>query len=214
MTSYNYSKLTCPDCGRTDTCPQMASTNGFGWRQWSDGWGRGDYWQTETGLLACWCGAVFTSGEANPEYDGRHRPSSSSTGCIGECRTDDAWRAVHLRRWRNEGTERLARLQCLWGIEESERMRSPSADVAVSTLPPPSLALSPESKENMERLIALLEPHNDYGLVAGDILRRLGRFDEAIATYKADETLPPRWSGLLCGLAANEHSELVELPVH
>ena len=192
----------------------MASTNNLGWRQWSDGWGRGDYWQTETGLLVCRCGAVFTAEEANPEHDGRHWPSSPQTGGIPECRSGNAWLAIRFRRWGSEGAERLVRLQCLWGIEEGERMLSPLADAAVSALPPPPHALSRESEENMERLLRLLESVDGYGLVRGDIQRRLCRFDMAISIYRADETIPAQWSDILCELARNEHSELVELPVH
>ncbi|WP_144036724.1 hypothetical protein [Sphingopyxis witflariensis] len=293
MTSYSYSKVTCPDCGQTDTCPLMASTNSSGWRQWSDGWGRGGYCQTEAGVLACRCGAVFTADEGNPEYDGMHRPSSPQTGMISQCRPEDVSLAIRLRLWRSEGTERLVRLQCWWDIEEEERMQSPLADAAISALPPglcapaphpeenvellasaddfgrqrdyimrglrrlderiaehkayeapptnwspadwafalheaemsrhalsgellylrPPCVLPPDTEENMERLLGLLALIDGHSLVRGDILRRLGRFDEAIATYAADGALPARWSALLCELAANGHSELVELPV-
>jgi len=52
--------LTCPHCSKETLSTQPASTNNFGWRQWSDGWGEGHCSRTQSGLLYCLkCRYVF-----------------------------------------------------------------------------------------------------------------------------------------------------------
>lgn len=52
--------LTCPSCGRDGEQFSLSSSNTFGWRQWSDGWGEGLYGPIELSLRHCsFCETIF-----------------------------------------------------------------------------------------------------------------------------------------------------------
>lgn len=74
--------LICPSCARDGEQFSLGSSNTFGWRQWSDGWGEGDCGPTQSSLRRCSaCDTVFSqviakwrprdSNESVPRFLGR-----------------------------------------------------------------------------------------------------------------------------------------------
>jgi hypothetical protein len=118
--------------------------------------------------------------------------------------------ALEAGRLIGEETEFRLRLQCWWDWNsqyrkevgnEPAQMAAPSKDR--NEIPEDLLA-------NLAQLLPMLQAKG-LDAIAGDILRRQGRFSEAITRFKADKQLRPEWCEKLIALARKGRPELVEI---
>jgi hypothetical protein len=186
-------RLQCPHCGLQWGDYAIRSTNGFGLRQRSDGYGEGDYHVPETRLRACDCGELFIAD--------RH--------CVGE----DERGAL---RWsRKPGIEDLERALAAGGSESPELefelrlwLYWETNHIAREEAGRPAIARS----QDLQRLLTLAQglPRSPV-LLIGQILRDLGRFKEAAGLY---ETLVDNeaWCARLMELTHGGRSDLIYLP--
>lgn len=269
--------LTCPSCHGEGRHFSTRSSNSFGWRQWSDGWGAGTYGSTETGLLHCSsCDMVFPEAicewrddkERNPlpRFLGRSQGSKSkpqvnkSSGKKltlfermaalsrdGEDHTHDldddetvpersafptrpscefrsmtscysdygrwgrsAREALAANRWLGDRTELVLRLQWWWDWNALARESAPNLTEALAEDAPAWEPVPVDMVENLERLLPLISRGRNT-LLAGEILRRLGRFEDAIVSYETDEESPADWRMSLIALARQGKTGLVEM---
>lgn len=210
--------LICPNCSKEAPSTFPSSTNNFGWRQWSDGWGEGSCSRTRSGLIYCAiCRYVFP--KASCKW--RHADGTNSTTELRElCATYGQHSGLSARdalsdgRWLEEETEYLLRLQWWWDWNHNARRGAPSAEWVLSF--PLSFSLSGDAAiptdlfDNLERLLQLLGS-SDRKFFSGEILRRLGRFDEAEEFFNGDTVARPEWRTLLAKLSAYKKSGIVEL---
>jgi hypothetical protein len=185
-------RLQCPQCGREWGDYSTTSTNGFGWRQRSDGFGNGTYHVPETGLRACDCGTLFLSYEH----------------CVGEDKenalpwsrrpdTADLQRALAVGRFESREFELELRVWLYWLANDAPSAAADRDHIVRS--------------QDLPRLLTLVEAlERPPLLLVGQLLRDVGRFEDAIELY---ESLPEHVVGRqqLIDLARDRRQDLVWL---
>ena len=136
----------------------------------------------------------------------------SVTSCYSEYGRGgrSAREALAANLWLGENTERALRLRWWWDWNALARETAPNLTLALAEDVPTCEPVPVDMVENLERLLPMISPGRNT-LLAGEILRRLGRFDDAIVCYDADEESLPEWRMSLIALARQGKAGLVEL---
>lgn len=220
MTSFRTIYLRCPTCRTILSASVLASSNNFGQRLWSDGWGCARLSSPRSPLRVCTCGALFSpAGTAvTAETAARSLAPTWRTlwglrGKAGQTELAEAELAdfsTILRDIRSgqlsaldAGSQLLARRWLWWGANHAQR-----GEGRWSKITPPDMTPN-EGRENLEALVALLEGQG-FGacLELGDAYRQLGRFGEAAAIY---QNIEGDLRGQLEQLARNKMVSVVEV---
>jgi hypothetical protein len=167
MTTIVKVRLECPHCGRQWGDYSTTSTNGIGWRQRSDGYGEGHYHVPETALRVCNCGGLFLAHQ--------HRTGDDERGTLTWSRKPDfeeLERVSAAGQFESDEFE-LELTGWLYWIANHAPWAAGDRDRIVRS-------------QDLPRLLTLLQTlASPPLLLAGQILRDLGRFDEAVELYKS-----------------------------
>lgn len=119
---------------------------------------------------------------------------------------------VSLRRWSPQNdVEPILRLGWWWNEASEARKHALSIDDALNAEKEASLFLSERILENMMRLIEVLGNEARTSIIMGDIKRRLGNFDAAIAAYLRMPSYQTELSGKLVALSQKKYRSVVRI---
>ena len=154
--------------------------------------------------------------ESAPERSAFPTRPSCEFRSLTSCYSDDGrWRrsareALAANRWLGDSTELALRLQWWWDWNALARKTAPNLPQALAGDVPACEPVPVDMVDNLERLLPLISLGRNT-LLAGEILRRLGRFEDAIVSYEADEESPAEWRMSLIELARQGEAGLVEM---
>ncbi len=182
-------RLQCPHCGRQSTDSSTMSTNGADWRQRSDGYGQGAYYSPQTDLRACDCGGLFLArkhcvGEDDrapfqlsrmPDEDAeqwRFRFEQELASWARRPNADDLERALAVGQFETAEFELELRLWLYWTANDAPGAADARDRIAAS--------------QDLPRLLTMVQAMAPPPvLLVGQILRDLGRFEEAAQLYES-----------------------------
>lgn len=231
MTTHEEWVVKCPSCERAYDLFWISSGNNFGGKFWSDGCATSDCSYPLTGLYFCnVCRWVFTIGDCekiapdDPSVDDLFssrrkwlRNVAPEQGerrkrYLNNVRMENCAALVSLRRWSPQNdVEPILRLGWWWNEESEARKHALSIDDALNAEKEVSFFLSERILENMMRLIEVLGNEARTSIIMGDIKRRLGNFDAAIAAYLRMPSYQTELSGKLVALSQKKYRSVVRI---
>ena len=179
--------ISCPECKALSRFSTMASGNTFGSTLWSDGYRYSPMLEPSVPVIQCHnCSKIFLKWKA--EEVGQYSRFSRGNGVEEETpaewkraprikapKEEDFYKAIDEGLLENKQEEKNIRLTAWW--QSNDRCRKGFSLVEnKNDFPAPK-----EREKNMEKLLGLLDRTNPNDqIMAAEILRQLGRFDEAI----------------------------------
>ena len=187
--------ISCPECKALSRFSTMASGNTFGSTLWSDGYRYSPMLEPSVPVIQCDdCSRIFLKWKA--EEVGQYFHSARDIGFdvpdkesaptewkraprIKAPKEDDFYKAIDEGLSENKQEEKNIRLTAWW--QSNDRCRNGfSLAENKNDFPDPE-----EREKNMEKLLELLDRTNPNDqIMAAEILRQLGRFDEALEVLK------------------------------
>ena len=187
--------ISCPECKALSRFSTMASGNTFGSTLWSDGYRYSPMLEPSIPVIQCDdCSRIFLKWKA--EEVGQYSRFSREIGFehteeketpavwkraprIKAPKEDDFYKAIDEGLSENKQEEKNLRLTAWW--QSNDNCRD-----GFSLFGKKKKFPAPEEREkNMEKLLGLLDKTNPNDqIMAAEILRQLGRFDEALEVLK------------------------------
>jgi len=187
--------ICCPECKALSRFSTMASGNTFGSTLWSDGYRYSPMLEPSVPVIQCDdCSRIFLKWKA--EEVGQYFHSARDIGFdvpdkesaptewkkaprIKAPKEDDFYKAIDEGLSENRQEEKNIRLTAWW--QSNDRCRNGFSLIEnKNDFPDPE-----EREKNMEKLLGLLDKTNPNDqIMAAEILRQLGKFDEALEVLK------------------------------
>lgn len=220
--------IACPACGRPTRLNNLRSLNTYGTRQWSDG-----YWEglmgTRPALTRCVCECIYWLKDA--DVLGRYpQVQEEQRGLTGLLRRwfkpdDTEHNPVNIPRgWEWARHAEKLDLRNMLGVLRNSL--PPDREYTVrrhiwhqlndaeragrDAYPHEAELIRQYRQQNLERLLALMEgTENPILLQRGEILRELGRFDEAIDIFNTIQGESQSWAERLRSEAEQGNTRVV-----
>ena len=187
--------ISCPDCKALSSFSTMASGSTFGSTLWSDGYRHSPMLVSPTPVIQCNdCSRVFLKWKAEEvgQYSRLSRgirlddPDKKKTPAewkkapqIKAPKEDDFYKAIDEGLSENKQEEKNLRVTAWW--QSNDCCRGGFSLIGKKE----NFAAPEEREKNMEKLLGLLDKTNPNDqIMAAEILRQLGRFDEALEVLK------------------------------
>ena len=187
--------ISCPECKALSRFSTMASGNTFGSTLWSDGYRYSPMMEPSIPVIQCDdCSKIFLKWKAEEvgQYSrfsrgiGFEHPDKEETPAewkraprVKAPKEDDFYKAIDEGLPENKQEEKNLRLTAWW--QSNDRCRGGFSLFGKKKKFP----ASEEREKNMEKLLGLLDKTNPNDqIMAAEILRQLGRFDEALEVLK------------------------------
>jgi len=210
MTTCVFVEKRCPNCGKTGSTVQIASTNGFGATTYTDGCVRGGVYDPGVSLLRCrGCDAYCWWDESETlALSDLPFGDDGSEYLFAPVRKDDWLAALAAEAWRTPGQERMIR-QNVWWVHNDPYRQNPGL----------AFAADESALANARRLLALLSAENcdreaEDDLLKAEVLRYLGHMDACLE--QLDAIGDPNFSepvATIRQLATQGKRQVAEVPI-